>query len=276
MATLPIAKITMPSTLNGQQNGKLPDRLLDYVGVGKARMEKTACRAFKALFHEARKNGFDPRHVGDYRSYDAQKNLFLARYKPVNFATYAATPSSRCKRWHEAIQNGFNSTYWIKIQQPNGKYPATAATPGKSMHGFGLAIDIAQELDGDPGPEPISPMFVQWLINNASRFGVSAELQSEPWHWRYVAGDAIPKAVIDFENGVEAAPTGGIVLKYPGTPVRLGTTGDAAKIVQHMIGAKVDGNFGPLSVEALKDWQRSRNLTPDGIAGPVTWKAMFG
>lgn len=276
MTTLPIAPLTMPSTLNGQQNGKLPDHLLDYIGVGKARMEKTAARAFRALFDAARKSGFDPRHVGDYRSYEAQKNLFLARYKPVSLATYSVTPASRCKRWHEAPAHGFNSTYWIKIQQPNGSYPATAASPGKSNHGWALAIDVAQELDGDPAPESISPAFVNWLIANAARYGVSAELQSEPWHWRYVTGDRIPQAVLDFEAGKETAPSAGITLKYPGSPVRLGSTGDAAKIVQHAIGAKVDGYFGPVSVEALKDWQRSRNLTPDGIAGPVTWKAMFG
>ena len=276
MATLPIAKLTMPSTLNGLENGKLPDHVLDYVGIGKARMEKTACRAFKALFAAARKSGFDPRHVGDYRSYDAQKQLFISRYKPVSLATYAATPTSRCKRWHDAVYHGFNSTYWIKIQRPDGSFPATAASPGKSNHGWAIAIDVAQELDGDPAPESITPAFVNWMIANAHRYGVSAELQSEPWHWRYVAGDAIPQAVLDFEAGKETPTPGAIVLKYPGTPVRLGSSGDAAKIVQHAIGAKVDGNFGPISVEALKDWQRSRNLTPDGVAGPVTWKAMFG
>lgn len=276
MSKLPIAPMTLPSTLAGQKNGLLPDHLLDQIGVGKARMEKTAARAFRAMFHEARKNGFDPRHVGDYRPYEAQKQLFLSRYKETNLATYTATPSSRCKRWHDAPQHGFQSTYWVKIKRADGTYPATAATPGNSNHGWGLALDIAQELDGDPTPESISKQFVQWLINNAHKWGISAELQSEPWHWRYVAGDRIPQAVIDFENGKEQPPTAPIVLRYPGEPVMLGSRGDAAKIVQHAIGAKVDGWFGPQSVEALKDWQRSRNLNPDGICGPQTWKVMFG
>jgi len=276
MPTLPIAPMTLPSTLVGQKNGLLPDYLLDEIGVGNARMEKTAARAFRAMFNEAMKNRLYPKHVGDYRTFQAQKNLFLSRYKETSLTTYAVTPSSRCKRWHDAPQHGFKSTYWIKIQRADGTYPATAATPGNSNHGWGLALDVAQELDGDPGPESISSVFVQWLIDNAHRYGISAELQSEPWHWRYVAGDRIPQAVLDFENGVESPNAIPIILRYPGTPIQLGTRGDAAKIVQHFIGAKVDGWFGPQSVEALKDWQRSRNLPPDGICGPQTWKAMFG
>lgn len=276
MPKLPIAPMTLPSTLNGQQNGLLPNNLLDGIGVGNARMEKTAARAFRAMFNEAMKHQLYPRHVGDYRSFEAQKKLFLSRYREVNLATYSVTPPSRCKRWHDATKWGFTSTYWVKIRRADGTYPATAATPGNSNHGWGLALDIAQELDGDPGPESISQVFVQWLIDNAHRWGISAELQSEPWHWRYVAGDRIPQAVLDFENGHESPQQIPIVLRYPGEPIRLGTRGDAAKVVQAMIGAKPDGWFGPQSVEALKDWQRSRNLTPDGICGPQTWKAMFG
>jgi len=273
--TLPIKSLTMPSTLKGATNGQLADHQLDFIGVGKARMEKTAARAFKAMFAEARASGFDIRHVGDYRSYTAQMTLFISRYEPVSFTKYAATPPSRSKRWHDAPKHGYPSTYWIK-KLVNGRYPATAASPGKSNHGWGLALDVAEELDGDPAPESISPRFVSWLIAQADRYGVSAELQSEPWHWRYYAGDRIPQAVLQFEAGHQPTGTQPIELKYPGTPIRLGSTGDPAKIIQHVIGAKVDGWFGPQSVEALKDWQRSRSLQADGIVGPATWKAMFG
>lgn len=278
MPKLPIKPLVMPSTLKGQQNGKLDDRLLTKIGVGNARMEITASRAFKAMFAEARQAGFDPRHVGDYRPFEAQLNLFLARYQPATWSTYQLTGPSHRKIWEQATQHGYNTKYWVKKKNPNGSYPATAATPGNSNHGWGLALDIAQELDGDPAPESISPQFVQWLCNNAHRYGISAELQSEPWHWRYVAGDNIPQTVFDFETGVVTPPPPPqpIDLSYPGTPVQLGSRGDAARLVQHVVGAKVDGWFGPQSVEALRDWQRSRGLKADGIVGPVTWKAMFG
>lgn len=278
MAKLPIRPLVMPSTLKGQQNGKLSDHLLVKIGVGSARMEITASRAFKAMFAEARKAGFDPRHVGDYRPFEQQLSLFLARYQPATFTTYGLTSRAHRKIWNQADQYGYKTKYWVKKKNPNGSYPATAASPGNSNHGWGLALDIAQEIDGDPAPESISQNFVNWLIQNAHRWGISAELQSEPWHWRYVAGDAIPQAVFDFETGVETPPppVKPIDLSYPGTPVQMGSRGDAARIVQHVIGAKVDGWFGPQSVEALRDWQRSRNLKADGIAGPVTWRKMFG
>jgi hypothetical protein len=33
------------------------------------------------------------------------------------------------------------------------------------------------------------------MLKNAQRFGFSWELQSEPWHLRFVAGDVTPEAV---------------------------------------------------------------------------------
>jgi peptidoglycan hydrolase-like protein with peptidoglycan-binding domain len=63
---------------------------------------------------------------------------------------------------------------------------------------------------------------------------------------------------------------------YPGTPVKQGSKGDAAKLVQSIIGAKPDGDFGPKSTAALKAWQTANGLTADGVVGPVTWKKMFG
>jgi LAS superfamily LD-carboxypeptidase LdcB len=66
-----------------------------------------------------------------------------------------------------------------------------AAAPGTSNHGWGLAVDFAEELDGDTQPESVSAKFVKWLIRNAATYGFSAEVQSEPWHWRYVAGDKL-------------------------------------------------------------------------------------
>lgn len=279
MTTLPITPLVRPSTLNGVENGKIPSHLLTEIGVPGALMEKTAARAFRAMLAEMRKIGFNPRQVGHYRTFQQQMDLFTSRYQETNLSTFQTTSSSHRKQWNDAPKYGFKSVYWVK-KLINGKYPATAATPGSSNHGLGLALDLAEEYDTDSAPDPIRTQWVTWLVNNAHRYGISAELQSEPWHWRYVSGDRIPQAVLDYENGVNVTPQQDtqpiLVFAYPGTPVRLGSQGDAVKLVQAAVKTTIDGNFGAVTERAVKAWQSANGLLADGVVGPVTWKKMFG
>ena len=277
--TLPITPLVRPSTLNGVENGKLPSSLLTEIGVPGALMEKTAARAFRAMLAEMRKGGFEPRQVGHYRTFQQQLNLFTSRYQESNLSTFQNTAAAHRKQWNEATKHGFGSIYWVK-KLINGRYPATAATPGNSNHGLGLALDLAEEYDADSAPDAIRSQWVQWLVNNAGRFGISAELQSEPWHWRYVAGDRIPQAVLDFERGINVTPQQDpnpvLVFAYPGTPLRVGSKGESVKLVQAKVGAKPDGDFGPATERRVKAWQSQNRLLADGVVGPVTWKKMFG
>jgi hypothetical protein len=77
---------------------------------------------------------------------------------------------------------------------------ATAAVPGTSNHGFGLAIDTAAGVHPQSAASISAHPQWPWFRANAERYGFSWELQSEPWHIRYVTGDTIPQAVLDFEN----------------------------------------------------------------------------
>jgi len=72
-----------------------------------------------------------------------------------------------------------------------------------------------------------------------------------------------------------SAPAG-LRFDYPGQPVKVGSKGDAVKLVQAIVGGNPDGRFGPMTRGAVVVWQKARGLTPDGIVGPETWKAMFG
>ncbi len=278
--TLPITPLVRPSTLNGVENGKLPASLLTDIGVPGALMEKTAARAFRAMLAEMRRGGFNPRQVGHYRTFQQQLTLFLSRYREATQNEFASFPASHRKQWNDAIKNGYRSVYWVKRQNANGSWPATASTPGNSNHGVGLALDLAEEYDSDTAPDPIRSQWVQWLVNNAGRFGISAELQSEPWHWRYVAGDKIPKAVLDFERGITVTPadqpTPILIFAYPGSPLKIGSKGLAVELVQAVVGATVDGDFGAATDRRVRDWQTKNGLLSDGIVGAVTWKKMFG
>jgi LAS superfamily LD-carboxypeptidase LdcB len=184
----PIAPVVMPADLTGVTNGQLPTNLLRTVHGG-GQLHHLAARAFDALSAEAFEAtgmGLTYTHGGTYRSYAQQETLFRSRYIPNG-------AGGGCKSW--------NGQQWCK------KYAnlATAATPGTSNHGWGLAVDTAYDSDLSDGVGPDDAAGItghpgwSWLLANAGRFGFSWELQSEPWHLRYVNGDLVPQAVIDHE-----------------------------------------------------------------------------
>ena len=68
-----------------------------------------------------------------------------------------------------------------------------------------------------------------------------------------------------------------LVFKYPGKPLQIGSTGNAVKLVQARVGGVItDGNFQRKTDHRVKEWQFAHHMAPDGVVGPVTWKAMFG
>ena len=156
---------------------------------GGGKLHHLAARAWKALVAAGWAEVGLPltfTYGGTYRSYQAQETLFRSRYDQTGKTTV-------CKTW--------NGQRWCK----KSAGLATAATPGTSNHGWGLAIDTAWDRDLSDGIGPDDAAYIeshpgwQWLLANAARFGFSWELQSEPWHLRYVAGDAVPAAVLAFE-----------------------------------------------------------------------------
>lgn len=262
MSKLPISKVTLPAALVGVANGKLDTDTLEACDIPGVKLEATAARAWRALNAAAAARGFKLRTTGAYRSYDAQVELFLSRYVTKELA---GRPT---KTW-----NGVK--YW---QKPN---TAMAATPGTSNHGLGLAIDLAEENDGDKGVEFVSPMLVLWLRDNAHLYGISAEDNSEVWHWRYHAGDAIPAAVLEYENGSKTAPEASQTPVQAPKPskasLRRGSTGEAVKRLQRSLVAEgfgvrggIDGIYGKYTEGAVKRYQVREGLLADGVAGPAT------
>jgi cell wall-associated NlpC family hydrolase len=60
-----------------------------------------------------------------------------------------------------------------------------------------------------------------------------------------------------------------------------GTKGTAVLVLQLLLDAKGynvanDGQFGPLTEDAVAKFQRAAGLVADGIVGPKTWKALLG
>jgi hypothetical protein len=169
---------------------------------------------------------------------------------------------------------------------------AMLATPGKSQHNLGLAVDIANASDKKR---------INWLIANVEKFGWSWEVvPSEPWHIRYVCGDAVPQAVKDYvaRNPKPGSPFGSVTEQKAAAEAKAATPapnkvaaaskpnivkdnkGSAVKqaqtlLAKHGFACKPDGDFGPKTQELVKQFQKSRGLSVTGDVDQDTWAALL-
>lgn len=89
-----------------------------------------------------------------------------------------------------------------------------------------------------------------------------------------------------YGNDIEVvvnAPMADIIPSYPGTPLRLGSSGQAVTVVQASINriaqnypalpkiSPVNGVFQQSTYQAVREFQRIFNLTVDGVVGSATW-----
>lgn len=74
-----------------------------------------------------------------------------------------------------------------------------------------------------------------------------------------------------------AAPAA-MVFTYPGKAVKVGSKGDAVKLVQAVVGVTADGDFGQATKAAVVKWQTANPKCgpADGVVGKQTWALMFG
>ena len=82
------------------------------------------------------------------------------------------------------------------------------------------------------------------------------------------------------------APIRGNTSSYPGTPLRIGSTGPNVVVLQVSLNRiaqnypaipkipAADGIFGPRTEATVRAFQQIFGLTPDGIVGPATWYAI--
>jgi LAS superfamily LD-carboxypeptidase LdcB len=270
MSQYPYIKLVVPTALKQYKNGQLAPSVLAKVKTG-GQMYAPVAVQFDKMYDAALAAGFKLKNVGDYRSFEGQLSMFMDRYVTTDTGT-GVTRKYEGKTW------------WLK----KGKAPSAAPDPTGlkgSNHGWGLAIDLGYDANGKL--TSMGGACFAWMCANAPKYGFylqgsdSSSKEFEAWHWQYCLGDASPDGSV--QAPAEALkPSGGAVeagpmkFDYPGAPVGLGSKGAPAMLVQSIIGAKADGDFGPKSVAALKAWQTANGLTADGSVGPVTWKKMFG
>jgi len=80
----------------------------------------------------------------------------------------------------------------------------------------------------------------------------------------------------------EAQSGGSGLPAYPGTALRVGSSGESVRQIQRCLNniatrhpsisrLNEDGVFGPLTQASVKTFQRIFGLTVDGVVGPITW-----
>lgn len=125
-----------PAELLRYGNGRIPTSRLTPIGIGGHRLYAPAAAAFSRLRAEAARAGVRIGVTDSYRSYAQQVDL--ARRKGL-------------------YSNG-----------------GLAATPGRSNHGWGMALDL-----------DVRGAALGWLRRNARRFGFVEAVPREPWHWEF-------------------------------------------------------------------------------------------
>ena len=58
------------------------------------------------------------------------------------------------------------------------------------------------------------------------------------------------------------------------TTLKRGSSGADVKTLQGKLNLAQDGIFGPITEEAVRDFQKRKGLTVDGIVGAKTWAAL--
>jgi hypothetical protein len=249
-----IVPVKLPKDLQGIEPGKLPAHLLRSVPGG-GKLHHIASYAWEAMVDRAKKEGvvLKPTSSGDtYREYEFQKRGFLQRYQlqPI--------PGRSTKTFE-------GKTWYLK------KGMAMLATPGKSQHNLGLAVDVHSASD---------PKRLKWLIANVKDFGFSWEVvPSEPWHLRYVCGDNVPAAVLEFAGGslpnISAPANSAPKAQKSVAPASSTNDDDSdAKKLQRALKqkgfykGKVDGDIGQKTKEAIKAFKVANGLKPDFFPGP--------
>lgn len=148
------------------------------------------------------------------------------------------------------------------------------------------AVDLVHVNNGRAHRSPSWTEVVKQNEPVTKLWGLHCNVDGEPWHIQPIEIDGYsaweargkPDIQLNYPIAGETVPVPGpaLVFAYPGTPVRLGSQGDAVKLVQAVVGATVDGDFGPATERRVKEYQTKQGLLADGVVGPVTWKRMFG
>jgi hypothetical protein len=163
----------------------------------------------KALYNAGYRNGRIPSEYlkvvnGKHRLYPEVADAFIEmqnKYKADTGNIFTVNEGYRSLQTQIDYipQKGlYNKSAPVDSANSTGK----AGVPGKSNHGFGLAVDISTR-----GLEYASPEY-KWLEKNAGAFGFT-NIEGEAWHWEYTTRQlkSAPRPIGTQSTQIPSSPT---------------------------------------------------------------------
>jgi GH25 family lysozyme M1 (1,4-beta-N-acetylmuramidase) len=178
-------------------------------------------------------------------------NEAAADWNSAALAAGEKLPTNGCDSAYRPFER--QQFYWNLFIAGQGNL---AAFPGTSNHGWGVAVDVPEWVQG-------------WLRLHGARLCIrKTEAFSEPWHWNHV----------DCRNRPNPGPS----LKYPRLQQGSGGPGQNVHVrkVQKLLrghGDKtvtVDGEFGWRLKKAVKRFQKAERIKATGVVNKRTWKRL--
>jgi peptidoglycan hydrolase-like protein with peptidoglycan-binding domain len=147
--------------------------------------------------------------------------------------------------------------------------------PGRSGHNFGFAMDL--DVDWMLSQYQLSkPQLDSFMNENGWYCHRKDHLRdSESWHFNFFGGESDRYLTISGPFGSTSAGLEAKIQDVYGKSFLLGSRElQTALRTLRLYGGDIDGEIGPLSVEAIKAFQRTWELPVTGTAGPDTQRLL--
>lgn len=145
-------------------------------------------------------------------------------------------------------------------------YGNNAAEPGTSNHGLGINVDLMNRRQ-------------RWVIDKIGHlYGFSKRWSDASWEWWHITfktgvwrGRRDPYPILRYKRSGRRTRYLQYLLRKKGIR-RVRAAGKIREIPAK--GKPGRGFFGVATREGVKAFQKKKGLKPDGVVGPLTWRAL--
>lgn len=212
-------------------------------------------------------------------------DLEFSKNEPDDFMDYALRFIKRFQEISGMPICIYAGPYFIEKKLDNrlAKYPLWCAHYGVDRPGFtkvwgssyiGHQYSDKGRVPGINGDVDMDN-FYEGILYNGSKIGQAAAVNTNNIYiplqqelnrqgFKDKNGNALAVDGVPGELTLSACPT-----------VRKGAKGNITRWVQEQLNIDADGDFGPITEEAVKTFQRTRGLFVDGVVGKETWIALL-